>query len=63
MTQKNPAFVLNDKELKFIQISIQTKISHLSRLQTFENAEEAFANHKKVQELMQVLDTLNNRKT
>lgn len=63
MTQKEPTFNLNDKELKYIQISIQTKISHLSRLQTFENAEEAFANHKKVQELMQVLETLNYYKT
>lgn len=62
MTEKEPTFNLNDKEFKYIQISIQTKISQLTRLQAFENAEEAFANHKKVHELMQVLESLNHHK-
>ncbi len=63
MSNKKQSFNLSVKELKYIQVSIQTQISQLSRLQTFETADEAYANHKKVQELMHVLETLKSQRT
>lgn len=56
-------FTLNENELKYIVSSTQNKISQLSQIKEFGTPDEALANHKKIMELMQVLEAFYINKT
>lgn len=60
---KAPAFILNESEVKYIVSTTQNQISELSQIREFSSPEEAIANHKKIMELMRVVEAFYIHKT
>ena len=64
VTQNNNAlFSLTEKERRYIISQIQTQISKLSKVKIFESPDEAKANHRRILELIEVLETFHIQKT